>query len=135
MPCKPDKATREVPIAGESTSLQAYGCEAQGATFAVFHADVRDPSKVAPALMQWRLATLANLHAATGRDAPFAPPGAQPIAASVQVAASGRRSDGAAVESRAAYFAQGTHIFQAVVYAARIQAEMADPFFSGLQFQ
>jgi hypothetical protein len=53
----------------------------------------------------------------------------------VHVVASGQRGDGSKVESHAAYFAQGTHVFQAVVYADRLQPEVTEQFFSGLRFE
>jgi hypothetical protein len=49
--------------------------------------------------------------------------------------ATGRRSDGSAVKSQSAFFARGNAVFQAVVFAPRLNAEMTEPFFAGLRFE
>ena len=49
MPCKPDKAQKTVPLAGQPTELTLLSCDAGGVTFAVAVADVKDVSKVAAA--------------------------------------------------------------------------------------
>jgi len=134
MPCKPDTAAREVPMAGRKVSLTAMSCEAGGATFAVLFADIGEPARLGEVLAQWKTATLANLRAAAARETPFRPAGALALPQSVQVVASGQRPDGNKVESHAAYFAQGSHVYQAVIYAAQVKPEAAENFFSGLNF-
>lgn len=135
LPCKPDKGSRQVTMAGRPVELRVLGCDTGGATFAVMFADVGDASRSADVLAHWKLATLANLRAGSSRELAFRPPGAIALAPSAQVAATGRRSDGSAVESRAAYFARGRHVFQAVIYADTIRPEWAQTFFAGLQFE
>jgi hypothetical protein len=135
LPCKPDKASRPVTLDGQSMQLQMMGCEAGGATFAVSHATLADPSRANEVLVQWRLATLANMGAAAPRDASFVPKGASPVAASVQTVAVGRRADGLPVLAHAAWFAKGTEVFHAVVYADKLDPEVAESCFSGLALQ
>lgn len=135
MPCKPDKAMRPVPMAGRQVDLEALGCEAGGATYAVLFADIGDASRAGEALGQWKAATLANLRSGSPREIAFYPPGALRLPQSLQVVAGGQRSDGSAVQSQAAYFAQGRHVFQAVIYANQVKPEAAEPFFSGLKFE
>ena len=134
LPCKPDKGARKVPMAGREVSLDALGCNAGDATFAVLTADIGEPARIGEALDHWKTATLANLHSADAQESPFRPPGALGVRQSVQVAASGQRADGAKVESRAVYFARGSRVFQAVIYANQIKPEIAETFFSGLRF-
>ena len=137
LPCKPDKAARTVPMAGRQVDLKVLGCEAGGATFAVLTGDVVDPLRSGEVLGQWRAATLANLRSAPGaaQDRPFLPPGAMALAQSQRVTAAGQRADGSKVESQAVYFARGSHVVQAVIYADRIPAEAAETFFAGLGFE
>ncbi|MRD49043.1 hypothetical protein [Caenimonas koreensis] len=135
LPCKPDKDSREVPMAGKPAMLEVLACDAGSAKFALLHADIGDVTRVGDALWQWRLATLANLRGAAARDAPFTPPGATPVPQAAKVSAIGQRADGSKVESQAAYFASGSHVFQAVIYADRITPEMTESFFAGLQLQ
>lgn len=134
MPCKPDKAQKNVPLGGQLTELNLLSCDAGGVTFAVAVADVKEVAKVPKALAQWQSATLANMKAA---------PAATGVAFKLQgladegvmVKATGQRASGQAVISQAAYFAQGTQVFQAVMYADKIAADVADTFFSGLKFE
>jgi hypothetical protein len=53
----------------------------------------------------------------------------------VRVQAQGRRADGRDVQSQAVYFARGSQLFQAVIYAPMVSAEMADTFFSGINLE
>ena len=75
------------------------------------------------------------MRSVSSQQTPFLPPGALALPQSVQVVASGQRADGSAVESHAAYFARGSRVFQAVIYADRLSPEAAETFFSGLRFE
>ena len=44
------------------------------------------------------------------------------------------RFHGQAVEGRALYFARGSQLFQAVVYAPRVSSEAVETFFSSFKF-
>ncbi len=135
LPCKPDKAARQVPMAGRQVELQVLGCETGGATFALLHAELGQAGRSGEVLTQWQQATLANLRASGSQASPFIPPGALGLPQSQKVSTSGQRSDGSAVQSQAAYFARGTQVFQAVIYAGEIRPEWADTFFGGLRFE
>ena len=135
LPCKPDKASRPVPMAGRQVELQVLGCDAGGATFALLSADLGDATRSGEALAHWKQATLSNLRTAKGQERPFLPPGGIALRESLQVVATGARADGSRVESHAAYFARGSQVFQAVVYADTLKPEWADTFFNGLRFE
>jgi hypothetical protein len=135
MPCKPEKAIRPVAVAGRDVDMQALGCDAGGATFALMFADMADATRSGEALAQWKAATLAHLRAATTAEKPFAPPGAMPLGQSLRVVAGGQRPDGSRVECQASYFAHDRYVFQAAIYADRISPEVADAFFGGLRFR
>lgn len=135
LPCKPDKGARTVPMAGRPVSLQVLGCDAGGATFAVLFADVGEAGRTAEVLAQWKIATLATMRGTVAQERPFVPPGALGLPQSLQVVATGQRADGSKVQGHAAYFARGTHVFQAVIYYDQLQPEVADVFFSGLKFE
>ena len=134
MPCKPDKAQKTVPLGGNPTELMMLSCDAGGMTFAIGTADIGDAAKVGATLAQWQAVTLANIKAplsspSTAIKLPGTAPGAS------LVIAAGQRANGQAVASQAAYFAQGTRVFQAVVLASPIAPDAADTFFSGLKFE
>ncbi|MBI2772395.1 MAG: hypothetical protein HYX47_22435 [Burkholderiales bacterium] len=135
LPCKPDRIARPVPMAGREVELQVLGCDTGGATFAVMYGDIGDPARSGEVLTQWKKATLSNMRSAGAQERPFVPAGAFGLPQSVQVVAAGKRADGSVVESHAAYFARGSLVFQAVIYADRLAPEAADTFFSGLKFE
>jgi len=133
LPCKPDKAQKTVPLGGPATPLSMLGCDAGGATFAVAVAQLGDAAQAAPVLAQWQSLTLTNMKAGPAQVAPLKLAGA--AAEAVLVKAEGRRADGAAVQGQAAYFVQGSQVFQVVLYADRIAPEVAETFFSSLKFE
>jgi hypothetical protein len=135
LPCKPDKAEKIVPLGGRQTSLRLLGCDAGGATFAVAVADIGDAARVADVLTQWQALTLANMKAGAPQVTAFALKGAAPAPAPVLVKAQGRRADGSAVTGQAAYFSQGTQVFQAVVYADKLPPDVAETYFASLSFE
>lgn len=134
LPCKPDKAQRSVPLGGRPTELAMLGCDAGDATFAVAVATLDDAAQGAAVLAGWQTATLVNLKAAGGgQTGPLKLPGADALPPAVLVRASGQRANGRAVQSQAAYFSQGRQVFQAVIYADKMDPEVAETFFSSLQ--
>ena len=135
LPCKPDKAEKMVPLGGRPTPLRLLGCDAGGATFAVAVADVGDVARVAEVLTQWQTLTLANMKAGPPQLTALPLKGAAPSPAPVLVKAQGQRADGMAVSGQAAYFAQGTQVFQAVVYAGKLAPEVAETYFESLSFE
>jgi hypothetical protein len=134
-PCKPEQATRPVTLAGREVAMHGLACRSGTSTFAVMAADLGGPMDAALALQQWQAASLATLRAREPRTTSFRPRGALEVAASAQVDAAGLRPDGSTVHSRAAYFAHGRHVFQAIVLSAQVTPELADPFFAGLHFE
>lgn len=135
LPCKPDRAQKTVPLGGQSTVLSMVGCEAEGAMFALSVADLGDAAQAATVLGQWQALTLNHMQAADPQSSAFKVAGASAAPAPLRVQARGRQADGRAIEGQALYFARGSRVYQAVVYAPRIAPEAADTFFSSLQFQ
>ena len=134
LPCKPDKAEKVVPLGGRPTPLRLLGCDAGGATFAVAVADLGDSSRASDVLRQWQAVTLANMKAGAPQLTPLLLKGAAPSPAPVLVKAQGQRADGKTVSSQAAYFAQGTQVFQVVVYADKLAPDVAETYFASLSF-
>jgi hypothetical protein len=136
LPCKPDRVEHKTEFTpGRELVLHAVGCEAGGATFAVLYADMAQAGELASALAQWKNASLATTQSKAQTEQPYQPAGALGLSQSVLVRAQGRGPDGGALQSQAAYFARGTRVFQAVVYADRLEPRMTEPFFAGLRFE
>ena len=135
LPCKPDKAEKVVQLGGRPTPLRLLGCDAGGATFAVAVADLGDAARAAEVLRQWQALTLANMKAGAPQVTLLVLKGATPSPAPVLVKAQGQRADGTEVNGQAAYFAQGTQVFQVVVYAGKLAPEVAETYFASLSFE
>jgi hypothetical protein len=135
LPCKPDKTTRTVTMAGREVELRVLGCDAGGATFAILSGDVADPLRSAAVLGRWKAATLSGLRGADTSEQPFLPSGAMALAQSVRVTATGVQADGGKVQVQSAYFARGSQVVQAVVFATQLPVEPAATFFAGLRFE
>ena len=136
LPCKPDKASREVRMAGTDLQLDMQGCDAAGATFAVSHVRLADARQAGATLAGWQAATLAHLHAADPQTQAFALPGSW---SGVRWALAGQRADGSPVNAQAVWFAHadpaGIDLFHAVVYADKLDPAAAETFFTGLKFE
>ena len=113
------------------------GCDAGGATFAVAVADVGDAAQAAPVLAMWQELTLANMKAAPDTRQLIAQKviGASAAVPIVRMQAQGQRADGTPVSGQVAYFAQGSQVFQVVLYAPKIAPDVAETFFSSLKLE
>jgi hypothetical protein len=134
-PCKPDKVEHQTQFApGQPIVLHAWGCQAGGATFAVLYGDVGG-SDLAAALVQWKKASEATVHSTLTSERPWRPAGALDLAPSSMTRASAAQGKAGELQSQSGYFARGTSIFQAVIYAPKLKAEFTEPFFTGLRFE
>lgn len=135
LPCKPDRTSKSVPLGGQPTRLLMMGCEAAGALFAVSVADLGDASRAAEVLAQWQALTLAHIRAAQPqqRTAPVAGADLQPPP--VLLGAQGTHPDGQSVQGQSLFFARGSLVFQATIYAPRIAPEAAETFFASIKLQ
>jgi hypothetical protein len=133
-PCKPDSHARQVRLGPDLVRLELHACMAAGSTWALAFADVGDPARVGPALVELRDAAARNLGASQTQTLPLEVKGATPNPASQRLQWQGRMPDGRAVTEQVAVWAHGTRVFQATVVGARLDAEAADGFFASLRF-
>ena len=138
LPCKPDRTTREVPLGGVPVRLSVAGCESGGAMLAVMTASLAPGSDAQAVLVGWQQATLANLQVqAAAQSEPWPRAGMLPLGAAQRIQVQGRRANGQPVSAQAVWGAlpEGDHlrVVHAVVYADRIQPELAQGLFEGLQ--
>jgi hypothetical protein len=123
-------------MGAQIAELKLLSCNAGNATFAVASADIANQAATSAVLAQWQAAALANIHAEPSAvSSPFKLLGASSEPAAVLVKAQGKRPDGAPTSSQTVYFAQGSRVFQAVIYAEKITPEAAQTFFSSLKLE
>ncbi|MDD2546825.1 MAG: hypothetical protein PHI55_11165 [Burkholderiaceae bacterium] len=140
LPCKPERATRTVELAGTPTELAMVGCDADGATFAVSTLALAQPERAGETLTHWRTAALARMGAArTLSEVPFTPHGTLPLPPSVRLVAQGQRPGGGEVTAQAVWFARTVgsqvRLYHAVVYTDTPRPAVADTFFAGLEMR
>jgi hypothetical protein len=137
MPCKPETATRPVPLdGGTPVELHMHSCETGGLTFAVAWAELGDAARVPGALSGWRRASLGAVRVDPARadDPATAWNAAVPGATTAQgLTALGSNPAGQPVQVRAAHFARGTQVYQAAVYGPALDDEVTVAFFDGLK--
>lgn len=134
-PCKPDQGARVVSLGSKDVTMTMLGCDAGGATFTLAYADTKDAAMTGAVLDQWKKATLGNMRAQTASERPFLIKGASMLPQSVQVEARGSRGDGRAVATHVVWFAAGSLVFQAAVYAETVSPVVAETYFAGLRLQ
>jgi len=136
LPCKPESAVRPAPLAGTPTELHMHSCETGGLRFAVAWADVGDATQVPTALAAWRSASLQSIRVTpTPADDPASrwPVNVAGATTVLGVRAQGLDPQGQPVQTRAAYFAHGTQVFQVAVYGVTLPDEAVDALFAGLR--
>jgi len=134
-PCKPESQTRQAALVGEATTMTLVSCTADGLTFALVHADLADPARVTPALIAMRKALVANLGATESVAKPFVLVGMTPSDEAVRLRASGHTPEGEPMAEEVALFARGTHVYQAAVLGARLDAAAVELFFENLRLE
>jgi hypothetical protein len=132
-PCKPELQERRVALAGPPVRLSLHVCDAADLTWALAHADVADPGRVAPALAALQAGAAANLGAAASSSTAQAVPGATPQAASGRSRLSGKLPDGRPVQMQVLVFAHGTRVFQASVVGGALPDEAVEAYLTSIR--
>ena len=133
LPCKPDSHARQVKLGPDSVRLELHACTAAGTTWALAFADMGDPARVGPALVELRRAAASNVAASESQSLALEVEGATPNPASQRIQIQGRMPDGRAVTEQVAVFAKGTRVFQAIAMGEKLDAEAADNFFGSVR--
>lgn len=134
LPCKPAGHARRLHLAGTAVEMSLFACSAGGATYAVGFADVGQPQLVGRALEELAVAAARNIGSTgSGAAAALRVEGMTPQPQAGRQALSGRLSDGQRVDEQVAVFARGTHVYQATVVGARLDADAIDSFFGSLR--
>jgi hypothetical protein len=137
LPCKPDHATRQVELGSTTHTLSMWGCEADGALFAVSHLRVESPQTPQQVIAAWKIANLRNITGATQQALPFKPPpsAAQSVSSGVMLQVRGLKTDGHAVQAQWAWFSAGADVYHLAVYATQLTPAMTHTFFTEPHWQ
>lgn len=132
-PCKPDRHARQVKLGPDAVRLELHACSAAGVTWALAFADLGDPARVGPALMELRSAAASNLAASAPQVLGLKVEGATPNPASQRMQLQGLMPDGRAVIEQMAVFAKGTRVYQATALGEKLDTDAAESFFGSLR--
>lgn len=133
LPCKPDHAERLVDMADGQRMLSVWGCEADGALFAVSHLHIDSPVHAEDVVAAWQLAALRNIPGAVSQPLPFAPttPAGQAAPPTgVMLRATGTGPDGQALQAQLAWFQRGADVYHLAVFSRKLTVPMTETFFT-----
>lgn len=137
LPCKPDRATRTLPLGAEPVEIEMAGCQAGDATFALARVPVADLAQARERLAAWRAATRAQWDGAAIDEQAASLPRA--LAAPAPVALRARDPSGrpGSSQGRMLWFAHAGKSGQLAVYQATVlgepsSAEAGTTFFEGI---
>ena len=138
LPCKPDRAVRQLPLGTETVSVDMAGCEAGGATFAVAHAATDGPTQAEAWLRAWRAATRQQLGKIPAAETPASLPRSAASPAPVRLETRQGPDAGPADALHVLWFAQqrpgGAYsIYQATVAGNPSSSEALQTFFEGMR--
>jgi len=137
LPCKPDKATRQVPLGGLPVDLQVAGCESGSAMVAVMTAALPPGSDANAVMLGWQQAVLNNMQATDPQRQAWMPSRMLVLPAAQRISAQGQRNDGQAVAAQAVWgaFVEGDHVrlVHAAVYDRQVSPALADTLFESLK--
>ncbi len=136
LPCKPDRAQRNVQLGAAEVGMEMAGCEADGALYAISHTRVDSALRADAARAAWRQQTLATMRAASVQETPLRMLSTdEPLRTAQRVTARGQRPDGSAVTAQLLWLSSGPDLYHVAVYADRLPDEMTEMLFSGLRLQ
>lgn len=134
LPCKPERALRQVAMAGHPVALSMLSCDVGELTFALGSAQVPQGLSTAEVLQAWRQASLASMRAPVSSATAWTPTlGPQVPNPDVQGwKAVGSRPDGRPVAAQAVQMVHSTEVVQLVVYGP-VPTDVAQTLWEGIQ--
>lgn len=133
LPCKPDRAARDVLLGELPVRMSMAGCEAQGALFAISQVAVPAGTDAADLEQAWRSAALAQMRASHSEVLTLAQ---IPQSPTVRLSrASGLRPDGSPVQASLAWVTNQGSVFHLAVYAKALDTTLTEPPLVDLQWR
>lgn len=138
LPCKADRARRDVPLGNQTVAVSMIGCEAGGATFAVAQAGAADAAQAQNWLAAWRSQVHAQWAGARIEEHAASVPRAAAAPAPLRIDANSGNAANAPQQLRQLWFAHqqrnGTvALYQATVLGAPSAPEAVQTFFEGMR--
>jgi hypothetical protein len=133
LPCKPDRAARDVVLGELPVRMSMAGCEAQGVLFAISQVAVPAGTHAADLEQAWRNAALAQMQASHSEVLTLPQ---RPQSPTVRLTrASGLRPDGSPVQASLAWVTDKGSVYHLAVYAKTLDATLTEPLLGDLQWR
>ena len=140
LPCKPDRAQRDLRIGDQTVAVTMIGCEAGGATFAVAQAGASDTAQAQSWLAAWHSQARAQWAGAKAEEHAAIVPRAAAVPAPLQFEASGEAESKKPQPQRVSqlWFAHqqrngAVSLYQATVLGAPSAPDAVQTFFEGMR--
>ena len=133
-PCRPDRTTRTVVVAGRQVAMSMLSCRSDDVTYAVGFLSLGDPQRITSALSELRANAVNNVRGGPVESVPLQIEGMTANAQASRVTLAGRLPDGTVVQEHAAFFTRGLQVYQAVVIGATPGKSEIGTFFDALKF-
>lgn len=140
LPCKPDRATRNVVLEGDDVVLQMAGCEAGGATFTLSYTVAHDAAQATAWLSSWKTTMAKKLQASTPVATIIEVRGAASVPPPLQLTVKQNEAMGSKASAQIWWFAQRAHagradevvLYQAMVLGQPVETNATATFFESL---
>lgn len=133
LPCKPDRAARDVVLGELPVRMSMAGCEARGALFAISQVAVPVGTDAADVEQAWRHAALAQMQASHSEVVALPQ---RPQSPAVRLTrAIGLRPDGSPVQASLAWVTHQGSVFHLAVYAKALDTTLTEPPLVDLQWR
>jgi hypothetical protein len=133
LPCKPDRARREVPMGGQPTTLTMLGCEADGQMFAVSMARLPSATDMPRVLTAWQQLVAQHMGATLVGVTPLR--AVEPGGIGLRALLAGATVDGKRVTAHVAWLSRGDVAIHAIVFGANTSSDASDMLFDSLKVQ
>ncbi len=133
LPCKPDSATRTVPLAGRPVEMEMMGCEADGALFAISHVRAENKATAMTSQAEWQAQALKALQASSSHSVPL--PAAAWANTRVSIRAAGKDAAGKSMQAQLSWWVRDADVYHLAVYSEHLPDTMTQAFLEDVTVQ
>lgn len=112
--------------------MHLASCSADGVTYALSHAELSDPMRIAAALEALRALAASNIGGQATVVSPLNVPGMTPHPLAQRLAIRGG-IEGRVLQAEVGVFTRGLRVYQATVIGEKLDSQGTDTFFTGLR--
>lgn len=132
LPCKPDRQTRPLQLAGATVEVQLLACTAKGTTWSVIAVETGDVARAQPALAELRAARARNLDGRERGSRLVQLAGPAGSTAALRLEVEGHRPDGEAVLEHSLLFTLHSRVFHVAALGGQPSQEALDSLFASV---